>query len=69
MQHLGRVKEFVVGHCPWPICNDCIADKLDISAGEPMTHRVNELAQMPRFVRERAGCSFCKQIKEVTRFA
>jgi hypothetical protein len=69
MQHFGRVKEFVVGNWPLPVCDDCIADKLDIPAGKPMAQRVNELAQMPRFVRERAGCSICNQIKDVIRFA
>jgi hypothetical protein len=68
MQHFERAKEFVIGNWPWPVCDDCIADKLDLPAG-PMPQRINEVARLPRFVRERAGCRLCNQIKEVTRFA
>jgi hypothetical protein len=69
MQHFEHVKEFVVGNWPWPVCDDCIAGKLELPVGKPMTHRISVLAQLPRFVRERAGRRLCNQIKDVTRFA
>jgi hypothetical protein len=69
MPRLEPVREFVVGNWPWPVCDDCIADKLELPAGQRLEHQIKALAQLPRFVRERAGCRICSQIKEVIRFA
>jgi hypothetical protein len=68
MQHFGRVREFIISNAPRPVCDDCVAEKLNLPADKPMVQRINVLAQLPGFVRERAGCKICRQIKEVTFF-
>jgi hypothetical protein len=68
MTDFERVRQFVVGHWPHAMCDDCIADKLELACHRA-NHRTKELAELPRFVVARDGCSFCYQIKEVIRFA
>ena len=68
MPVMERVRDFVVAKWPDPVCDDCIADALELAANH-VEHRTGELAELPRFFRERRGCSICSQIKEVIRYA
>jgi hypothetical protein len=64
---LDQVRKFVTRLSPEAVCDDCIADKLGLSARQPANHNTRELAGTDGFVRGKDRCSICESEKLVTR--
>lgn len=63
------VRAFVARLSPAPVCDDCIADRLDLSVRQHANHKARELAGTAGFERRRDACSLCGQDKLVIRKA
>jgi hypothetical protein len=62
-----RINEFITKHRPNAFCDDCIAEKLDLSRRQ-QAHRVTSaLGPTGDFRREVDSCSLCGNEKKVTR--
>ena len=64
---LERVRALIERLSPAPICDDCIADKLDLSVRQHANHKSRELAGAPGFERRKDICSICCGDKIVIR--
>ena len=69
MTVLERVREFLIKNSPMAICDDCIAEKLDLSIRQHANHKTRELASMPKFDRHEDTCGICGSAKKVIRYA
>ena len=69
MTVLGRVREFLIERSPIAICDDCIAERLDLSVRQYANHITRELAPTPRFDRRKDICGVCGSVKKVIRYA
>ncbi len=49
------------------VCDDCIAERLQLSVRQHVNHKTRELAGAQGFERERAECSLCGAEKLVIR--
>jgi hypothetical protein len=67
MSVLDDVRALIVRLSPSPICDDCVADKLNLSARQHANHMTRELAGSNGFERRRDICSICYGEKLVTR--
>ena len=65
MTVLEDVREFIKGHAPAAVCDDCIADKLGLSVRQHANHKTRELATAFGFIRRQDVCSFCRRTKKV----
>jgi hypothetical protein len=54
-----RVRPFVVRLVGEPECDDCIAEKLDLSVRQHADHKVRELAGESGFKRGKDTCALC----------
>ena len=64
-----RVNAFLTQEAPRAFCDDCIAQRLQLSRRQ-QAHRVTSaLGTTTNFLREDGACSICGQIKKVTRHA
>jgi hypothetical protein len=61
------VEAFIARISPQGICDDCIADKLQLSVRQHANHKTRELAGMGGFERRKDVCSFCENHKLVIR--
>ena len=52
---------------PAAICDDCIANRLDLNARQRSNHKTRGLADVPGFDRCRDACSVCGSVKLVIR--
>jgi hypothetical protein len=66
---LDDVRAFVARLSPEPVCDDCIADKLNLSVRQHANHKTRELAGTGGFERRRDRCSLCTKEKLVIRRA
>jgi hypothetical protein len=64
---LDDVRAFVIRLFPAPACEDCIADKLQLSVRQHANHKTRELAGSGGFERRRDSCSLCGKEKLVIR--
>lgn len=64
---LDTVRAFITRLAPKAVCDDCIADRLDLSVRQHANHKSRELAGSDGFVREKAPCSLCGTEKLVIR--
>jgi hypothetical protein len=62
---LERVRAFVVRLAGEPVCDDCIAEKLDLSVRQHANHKTRELAGEPGFKRSKDACALCGATKLV----
>jgi hypothetical protein len=62
---LDRVRAFVLRLAPEPVCDDCIAERLDLSVRQHANHKSRELAGSHGFVRAKGPCSLCGASKLV----
>lgn len=67
MDILERVKALVTRLTPEPICDDCVAEKLDLVPRQHADHKARELAGSHGFERRLDFCSICGAHKNVTR--
>ena len=68
MTVLDRVKDLVVRLSPQPICDDCIAERLQLSVRQHANHKTRELAGNSGFERKIDACSMCGAQKTVIRY-
>lgn len=66
---LARVRAFIGRLAPQPVCDDCIADRLELSLRPPAHHRARELAGTDGFERRLDDCVLCGTNKTVIRKA
>jgi hypothetical protein len=64
---LEDVAAFVSRLSPDAVCDDCIADRLQLSVRQHANHKARELAGSEGFERRKAPCSFCGKEKLVIR--
>lgn len=65
MTVLDQVRAFVSRLSPEPVCDDCIAERLDLTVRQHANHKTRELAGAEGFERRRGECSLCGQSKLV----
>lgn len=65
MTILDNVAKLVSRLSPEPVCDDCIARTLDLSALQRADHNTRELAGSNGFARRKDACSLCGEIKLV----
>lgn len=65
MTVLDDVATLVMRLAPHGICDDCIADKLNLTVRQHANHKTRELAGSKGFRREKDLCSVCSQAKLV----
>ena len=66
---LDDVRALVSRLSPEPVCDDCIADRLDLSVRQHANHKTRELAGSDGFERKKGRCSLCDGEKLVIRRA
>jgi hypothetical protein len=64
---LDAVRALIARLSPEPICDDCIADKLDLSVRQHANRKTRELAGEGGFERTKGECGLCRATKLVTR--
>ncbi len=64
---LDQVRALIERLAPEPICDDCIADKLDLSVRQHANHKTRELAGSHGFTRAKDACTLCGATKLVIR--
>ena len=69
MTVLEQVREFVIRQAPNAVCDDCIADRLNLSARQHANHKTRELATAAGFDRRVQTCALCKSEKKGIQFA
>jgi uncharacterized protein YaaQ len=67
MTVLEEVRAFVTRLSPDPVCDDCIADRLQLSPRQHANHKTRELAGTGGFERRKGECSLCGAEKKVIR--
>ena len=65
---LDTVRNLIMRLSPAPICDDCVADRLNLGARQHANHKTRELAGASGFERRRDICSLCFGEKLVTRW-
>jgi uncharacterized protein YaaQ len=64
---LDRVRAFIARLAPEAVCDDCIAERLDLTVRQHANHQTRELAGNGGFVRAKGPCSLCGAEKLVIR--
>jgi hypothetical protein len=67
MTVLDDVRRLIERLAPHPVCDDCIAERLGLSARQHANHKTRELAGTPGFERRIEACSLCNSTKTVIR--
>ncbi len=67
MTILDKVSALITRLSPAPICDDCVAEKLELSLRQHANQKARELAGSKGFERRRDICSLCFGEKLVTR--
>lgn len=65
MTVLDEVEKFVTRLSPIAICDDCIAEKLKLSARQHANHKTRELAGVQGYRRSKDVCGLCGSNKLV----
>lgn len=69
MAVLDDVRAFVTRLSPEAVCDDCIAEKLQLSLRQRANHKTRELFGSGGFERRKDRCSLCRKDKLVIRKA
>jgi hypothetical protein len=56
---VDEVAKFVTRLAPEPVCDDCIAQRLQLSIRQDVNRKTRELAGTGGFERRKADCSLC----------
>jgi hypothetical protein len=67
MAVLDEVRSFVIRLAPEAACDDCIAERLDLTVRQHANHKTRELAGTGGFERRKGPCSLCGAEKLVIR--
>jgi hypothetical protein len=59
MTVLDDVRRFVGSLSPSPVCDDCIADQLQLSVRQHANHKTRELVGQDGFERLKGNCTLC----------
>jgi ribosomal protein S14 len=62
-----EVRDFISKRSPDAVCDDCIADYLNLSVRQHANHKTRKLAVVRGFVRQKDVCSICGANKKVIR--
>lgn len=65
MTVLDDVGRFVSGLSPSSVCDDCIAERLQLSVRQHANHKTRELAGQDGFERRKGACALCGATKLV----
>lgn len=65
---LDRVQRLIERLAPVAICDDCIAERLNLSIRQHADHKTRELAGIAGFERQVAECGLCGGEKKVIRY-
>ncbi len=66
---IAKVRALIERLGPQPVCDECIAERLDLAVLEPAELRTLELAGADGFERRLDACALCGTTKKVTRKA
>jgi len=61
------IEKFVVRLSPEPVCDDCIAERLELDDPVDAAHAAHELAGMGGFERGKCACSLCGETRMTIR--
>ncbi|HUE79643.1 MAG TPA: hypothetical protein VMN38_08430 [Sphingomicrobium sp.] len=64
---MDRVRALIERLAPGAVCDDCIADKLELSVRQHANHKTRELAGSQSFERVMGLCTICSSEKKVIR--
>ena len=67
MTVLDDVRRLIERLSPEPVCDDCIAERLDLSVRQHANHKTRELAGSDGFERRKDVCTLCGATKLVIR--
>lgn len=67
MTVIDDVRAFITRLSPEPVCDSCIAERLNLSVPQHANHKTRELAGTDGFERRKALCSLCSAEKLVIR--
>lgn len=67
MTVLDDVRNLVARLAPSAVCDDCIAERLQLTVRQHANHKTRELAGSSGFERSKASCSLCGKDKLVIR--
>lgn len=67
MTVLERVRGFLARMAPMAICDDCIADELELTVRQHANRKTVELQKSREFDRRIGECAMCKRSKKVIR--
>lgn len=59
MTVLDEVRRLIERLSPSPVCDDCIAQRLELSVRQHANHKTRELAGQGGFERRKGECSLC----------
>jgi len=62
-----QIRRMIERLAPEPICDDCIADRLELADGQGVAQAGRELAGQDGFERARGRCTICGLSRRVTR--
>ena len=66
---LEQVKDFIIAQSPRAICDDCIADRLNLSVRQHANHKTRELEKTLGFDWRVQVCAICGSEKKAIRHA
>jgi hypothetical protein len=69
MTVLDEVRALIVRLSPQAVCDDCIAERLNLSVRQHANHKTRELAGSDGFERRKDICGLCASEKLVIRKA
>lgn len=67
MTVLDNVRKLIARLAPEAVCDDCIAERLQLSVRQHANHKTRELAGADGFERRKGPCSLCGGEKLVIR--
>jgi hypothetical protein len=64
---LDQIRRFIAQLAPAPVCDGCIAERLEIVPSDELRSYIGELAGTRDYRRERDSCSLCGSTGPVLR--
>ena len=64
---IDDIRKLIERVAPSPICDDCIAERLQLADPREVSIATNELAGLSQFERRRDACTLCDAQKLTTR--
>jgi hypothetical protein len=64
---LDVVRRWVERLAPTPVCDDCLAERIEMARAEDIGPAVGELVATRDFARERGTCGLCGENRAVIR--